>query len=65
MIVVLIEAVYLTLALVLAAFCLLAAYLRKRYPEHRHLPWMICGIAVMSSTMAVGAFAPDTTGKLV
>ena len=62
---VLIEAVYLTLALVLAAFCLLGGYLRQRYPEHRHLVWMICGIATMSSTMAVGAFAPDTTGKMV
>lgn len=62
---VVIDAVYLTLALVLAAYCFLAVYLRQRYPSHRHLTWMIVGIGVMASTMVFVAFAPVTRQTLV
>lgn len=62
---VVIDAVYLTLALVLAAYCILAAYLRQRYPTHQHLTSMIIGIGVMALTMIFVAFAPVTRETLV
>ncbi len=61
---VVIDAVYLTLALVLAAYCFLAVYLRQRYPAHRHLTWMIAGIGIMASTMIFVAFVPVTRQTL-
>jgi diguanylate cyclase (GGDEF)-like protein len=61
---VIIDAVYLTLALVLAAYCFLAVYLRQRYPAHRHLTWMIAGIGIMATTMIFVAFAPVTRQTL-
>lgn len=51
----LVEAVYLTLALVLTAFLGLSMHMRARYPDHAHLPWMIAAIGAMAATLLVAA----------
>lgn len=60
----LVEAVYLTLALLLAAFLCLSVYMRARYPGHAHLPWMIASIGAMAATLLLAALGLDSNANL-
>jgi diguanylate cyclase (GGDEF)-like protein len=61
----LVEAVYLTLALMLSAFFVLSIHMRRRYPDQSHMPWMIAGIGTMAATMIVAALGIDSTAIIV
>ncbi len=61
----LVEVVFLTLALILAAFFALAIHMGRRFPGHPHLPWMIAGIGAMASTLMFAAIGIETDANLI
>lgn len=59
------EAVFLVLALLLAAFCAMAAYMSKRYPNEKFLPWFISAIGTMTASLLFAAMGFNTPGGVI